>query len=192
MMELEINLIRHIRVVSFRRRIMFFGMIFYIIFCVLFLVILCYKISDEIVKMSRYYKKALSSGVSKSGFTEAEARAKILRYIGIFETIDSVLSKRVNLSSLLSRFSAALPSGAYIDNFRLDADKQGLNFEVIMPLSKAGDSFNTGDLVFVWKQDALLMSIIDSIDSSASSRRKDGEEAYWVSEFSCRFSKKDQ
>ncbi|MFA4990949.1 MAG: hypothetical protein WC569_00010 [Candidatus Omnitrophota bacterium] len=185
-MELSVNLIRHKRTPPFRRRLMFFGMIFYIIICVLFLVALCYKINDEIIKMNSYYRKALASRLDNSGFNRAEIKTKLTRYISILETIDTVLSGRVNLAVLLSKFYTALPPGAYLDNFRLDSDKRDLNFEVIVPMASGENSFNAGDLIFAWKQDASLMSMIDSINSSAGNRRGEG----WVSEFSCSFSKK--
>jgi len=197
-MSFEINLIKNRVPRLEKRKAIFLSIILYHAACSLVLVFLCYSITAGFVKIA-YYKKQvgrLEKEVSmrysqgRSIFNYAsDMKTEIVKYIDALETIDSVLCKRINLALLTENLLASLPCGAYMDNFRLDSASKKLSFNVIMPAENTENVFNAGELISAWKNNASLMLNIERIELTMSKRQKIGEQAVFISEFSCNLSK---
>jgi len=198
MMDFKINLIKN-KVPSLeKRRFIFAGIILYLFVCGFVLVSLSYRITANFVKIDK--DKEAVALLEKKIYTQnfpgknlyadaSKMKTKISQYVEALERINNVLAKRIDLTTLFLRFSAALPIGAHIDNFKLDNLNKVLSFYVVAPEDKMRGTFDTSKLISYWKNDTYLMSQIEHIQSSISRKQKRKEEQISISEFSCSLAK---
>lgn len=194
----KINLIRDRVLPLKQRRTIALVLFFWFIICVFFAVYLCYNLKGNFFRLA-VERKAITvteTRISKElwGANNILASAKntkmeLAKCIEKLNTVDYVLSKRINLIRLLMSFVGPLSQDAYIDNLNLDINTQTLNFNVVVPLYKETDAFNTGGLISAWKNDAFLKTYIENIRFSASRTRENNGKKEFISTFSCNFSK---
>ena len=199
-MSFEVNLIKNKVPTFMRRRTYFIAIISYLILCGLILVFLCYKSATNFMEISNLKKDVvrmekeiyLRSSSEKNILSYAtDMRMKLVESIEDLEVVDSILSKRINLTGILQGFSMPLPTGVYIDDFILDSKNKSLVFNVIIPKDEMKDSLNTSGLLSYWKNDNSLMSNIDNMKSSVSQKKKKRKKEIFVSKFSCSLSRGD-
>jgi len=194
MSHFKINLIKDKVMSKEQRRAVFLAIICSFIIYLILIVTLCYKVTDNFVKISRYKTEVrrledeFYQSYPKEGniltYTN-DIRARMAMQVAKLQVLDDALSKYVDLASLLERFSLSLPAGAYMNDFSIDNDARALSFNVVIPVNETGDALNTGRLISAWKRDALLMSTVDNIASSISKRQRVGGKSVSISKFSC-------
>jgi len=104
---------------------------------------------------------------------------------GILVILFFTVSRNFVKTSRTRHEVVVLKNAFYSNDFYLDGKNQALNFEVIIPIVSAGDTFDTSQLIAVWKNDSLLMSAIKDIGSSTTSKKQMRGQAVLASSFLC-------
>lgn len=198
MAQFKINLIRSKVIPRQRRRTIFIGLMAYLVISSLILVLFCNRLAVGLVRnvVSRQKIVILEKGfykrhpqINNLPQYASQMKMRMSRCIAKLEIIDNFLSRRSDSGLILQRLHSGLPQGAYINNFKVSAKEQVLNFEITVYTGKRPEAFNIDKLVSAWKKDKGLMSQVENLSSGATRRDKIGDQPVFMASFNCRLKK---
>ncbi len=188
----KINLIKN-KVIPYKeRKLLFSVIVIYFFICVIILGVLGYRITANFVKVSDYkdkisfMEKEFSNSISEyEDFKKYRENLKLKMgmYVKKFNAVDKILNKKINLSYILDKISVVIPPDGYVDDFEFNRKENSLNFNVIIPVSQAGQSFDMSQVVSYWRKDSYLMSNIEEIKSSVTQKQGRGGEQVLKAKF---------
>jgi hypothetical protein len=195
-----INLIRDYTPPPETRRMIFLGMIVYLVVCGVILVFLSHRGASRLVAT---HGMRLQIGVLENQFRREhpgqnnllvygrELKQQMEEFAGKLEAINAVCDQRTDLARILLSLSAPLPRDVNIASVNLDREKGAVEFEVAFLVGEHGEAVDASRLIAAWNSDPALMAQVGRISSMKSERRRLEGKTLDVWRFECALPRKE-
>ncbi len=190
----QVNLIKGEALPAPKRQALFWGMLGYLAICGLVLVVVANTAARRAVRAARLQREIASiesrfrseSGKQVGVLDYADTqRREMERCTQRLAVIESVLGRRLSLTTILYRLAVALPPGVELLAFEVEDDKPDLIFDIMVPEQDAAPLVDAGRLVAEWNRDEELRGVVHRIRSAETERRRIRSESVYVFKFRC-------
>ena len=193
MADFRINLVKDTVLPFRKRRLVFWGMLVYVVLCGAILAWIARAGTRSLIETSS--RRELVAAEEREFRASAGTDADIVSYAATVEremrechtklqSVNAILAKRVGLARILGGLVAPLPHEVNIIGFEMDDSEETIKFSVAAR-GTGKDAFSAGQYIALWSRDEGLMSMIGGIRSTISERKTTEGAPLMIFRFEC-------
>ena len=177
----EVNLLKGRAISAPLRKIMFWGLSLYLVVCITVVAFLANWATQRLIRAARQRhsideqeKVFLRSHPDAHDILDfaRQSEARLMTDARNLETIDALISRRVNLVAIVSALTAQLPARTYLLNFELVPKGRTITFDVAIPAGGMETRITGGQLMGLWNADEVLASNIEPVRAVSTERHR--------------------